>query len=318
MNDATETQDPDEMAEPQEAAVSAGTLLRRAREASGLHVAALAVSLKVPVRKLEALEGDRIDDLGDAVFVRGLASSVCRSLKIDPGPVLERLPQTTTPRLIKDTDGLRAPFHAPSDGPAPTWVDRIREPVPAAVIALLIGAVVVYFLPGVHPGDKSEESSVTSPVQALVKQAVNAAPSFSTDTTANETPAKAPASIPASASASAPALVSSPPALSAPVLASAPAVADTKEIAPPASAVSPASGIVVIRTKGESWVEVVDAKGVVTLRKLMGAGDAVGANGPLPLTVTIGKADVTDVEVRGKKFDMRPVSKDNVARFEVR
>ena len=36
--------------------VSAGTLLRQAREAAGLHVASLAASLKVPVRKLEALE----------------------------------------------------------------------------------------------------------------------------------------------------------------------------------------------------------------------------------------------------------------------
>ena len=36
--------------------VSAGALLREAREAAGLHIGALAVSLKVPVKKLEALE----------------------------------------------------------------------------------------------------------------------------------------------------------------------------------------------------------------------------------------------------------------------
>ena len=82
-------------------AVTAGTLLRRAREAAGLHVAALAVSLKVPVRKLEALESDRYDLLPDAVFVRALASSVCRTLKIDPQPVLDRLPQTAAPRLVQ-------------------------------------------------------------------------------------------------------------------------------------------------------------------------------------------------------------------------
>ncbi|WP_457306933.1 helix-turn-helix domain-containing protein, partial [Polaromonas sp. P5_E6] len=38
---------------------TAGTLLREAREAAGIHIAALAVSLKVPVKKLEALELDR-------------------------------------------------------------------------------------------------------------------------------------------------------------------------------------------------------------------------------------------------------------------
>ena len=43
----------------------AGALLRQAREASGLHIAALAVLLKVPVKKLEALESDRLDLLPD-------------------------------------------------------------------------------------------------------------------------------------------------------------------------------------------------------------------------------------------------------------
>ena len=78
---------------------SAGALLRAARETAGLHVAALAVSMKVPVKKLEALEADRFDLLPDAVFVRALASSVCRNLKIDPAPILSRLPHQHVPRL---------------------------------------------------------------------------------------------------------------------------------------------------------------------------------------------------------------------------
>ena len=38
------------------AQISAGKMLQTARVAQGLHIAALAVSLKVPVKKLEALE----------------------------------------------------------------------------------------------------------------------------------------------------------------------------------------------------------------------------------------------------------------------
>ena len=37
-------------------ALTAGMMMRNAREAAGLHVAALAVSMKIPVKKLEALE----------------------------------------------------------------------------------------------------------------------------------------------------------------------------------------------------------------------------------------------------------------------
>lgn len=268
---------------------SAGTLLRRAREASGLHVAALAVALKVPVRKLEALEDDRFDDMGDAVFIRGLASSVCRALKIDPRPVLERLPQTSTPRLVRDNDGLNAPFRAPNDGPQPSWIDAVRQPVPLAVIALLAGAIVIALLPARQHEESQATVGTVSPPEPV---AINA-------------PQPAPA-----ASEPAP-----PAAVAAPVVA--PVVA-AQASAPAQTVNAPTTGIVVFRTKGESWIEVSDAKGAVPLRKLMTAGEVAGASGALPLTVTIGKVDQTQVEVRGRKYDLRPVSKDNVARFEVK
>jgi len=34
--------------------------------------------------------------------------------------------------------------------------------------------------------------------------------------------------------------------------------------------------------------------------------------------VVIGKADATEVFVRGKPFDLAPVTRENVARFEVK
>jgi cytoskeleton protein RodZ len=286
---------------PEQAQASAGALLRRARESSGLHVAALAVALKVPVRKLEALEDDRFEDLGDAVFIRALASSVCRTLKVDAQPVLERLPQTAAPRLIKDTDGLNEPFRAPGDGPAPSWIDSVRQPVPLAVLALLAGALVIYFLPVTHMEEKLASSAlVSAPAPAP-------APFIPAPTVSDTTGATAPA---------APAVVETAATkIAAPAL---PQLTAIPTAAPATSAPPVAEGIVVIRTRGESWVEVVDAKGAVALRKIMAAGESAGATGVLPLTVTVGKADSTEVEVRGRKFDLRPVSKDNVARFEVK
>ena len=40
--------------------------------------------------------------------------------------------------------------------------------------------------------------------------------------------------------------------------------------------------------------------------------------GALPLAVTVGDVKATTVAVRGKAFDLAPVSRDNVARFEVK
>lgn len=300
---------------PLQAAESAGTLLRRAREAAGLHVAALAVALKVPVRKLEALEDDRFADMGDAVFVRALASSVCRTLKVDAQPILERLPRTSAPRLVKDTDGINTPFRAPADGPQPTWLDTVRQPVPLAVIALVIGALVIFFLPARFTDEKATVTAGTSASQAPAHVTVPVPAQVVPTQPAQEPPAThvaaAPMIIPAAPQANAaPAPSASQAApVSVPVAAA---------VAAPASAPQATTGIVVLRTQGESWVEVVDAKGNAAVRKIMAAGETAGASGVLPLSVTVGRADMTRVEVRGKPFDLKPVSRDNVARFEVK
>ena len=308
--------------------VTAGALLRRAREAAGLHVAALAVSLKVPVRKLEALEDNRWDVLPDVVFVRALASSVCRTLKIDPQPVLERLPQTSTPRLVHDGEGINTPFRAPSDGAGPTWFDQLTRPVFLAVFALLLGALIIILLP--NTPDQGKVAAVTNSAETVVvpPPAVVPEPAPQPVAQAAPTPIAAPVPAPVAAVAT--------PAPAAPVIAKSASAAATPASAPAAKAsapvaaasavasavaaapAGPASGIVVFRTKGASWIEVTDAKGVVAMRRELQANEAAGASGVLPLQVTIGRVDHTDVQVRGKPFDLRPVSKDNVARFTVK
>ena len=83
--------------------VTAGTLLREAREAAGLHVATLAANLKVPVRKLEALEEDRFDQLGDAVFIRA------RCIGRGPDGRATRAPRPGAGRADRRTPCRRAP-----------------------------------------------------------------------------------------------------------------------------------------------------------------------------------------------------------------
>jgi cytoskeleton protein RodZ len=75
---------------------------------------------------------------------------------------------------------------------------------------------------------------------------------------------------------------------------------------------------VTFRTKADSWIKVTDAKGTTVLQKLMTAGDSAGASGTLPLTVTVGSVQATEVEVRGQPFNLAPVAHDNVARFEIK
>ena len=110
---------------------SAGRLLREAREAQGLHIAALAAAIKVAPRKLELLEADRFDELPDATFTRALAQTVCRALKIDPAPVLALLPPPPGHRLEQRR---RRPEHAVSRAARACWcraAGRRRSPARA-------------------------------------------------------------------------------------------------------------------------------------------------------------------------------------------
>jgi cytoskeleton protein RodZ len=80
----------------------------------------------------------------------------------------------------------------------------------------------------------------------------------------------------------------------------------------------PLLGVLVLRSKGEAWVEVVDAQGQVQVRRTLAPGESAAVSGPLPLSVVVGRADVTEVEIRGKAFSLDAISKSNVARFEVK
>jgi cytoskeleton protein RodZ len=303
--------------------VSAGTLLREAREAAGLHVSTLAANLKVPVRKLEALEEDRYDLLPDAVFVRALASSVCRTLKVESQPVLERLPQTEQPRLMADRERINAPFRAPSDGPGPGWMDQVSRPVVLIVAALLLGALVLVFLPYIQRGYET----VTQAIQEAETPSAGTTATVSSLPVAVQAPAPAaePASAPgavATATATATAAPDTSIAPSTPVAAPQQPAANAAGIAAAAAPVLstplPAQGILSFRTKAPSWIQVTDATGASVFRKLMEAGETAAVSGTLPLSVTIGSVAATEVEVRGKSYNLGPVSKDNVARFQVK
>lgn len=289
---------------------SAGALLRQAREAAGLHVAALAVSLKVPVRKLEALEADRYDQLTDVVFARALASSVCRTLKVDPQPVLDRLPQSTAPRLAQDHESIGAPFRAPGDAAPPGWREYFKRPVALAVGGLLLGAVAILVLPNL--------SSLRT------EAPVAAAPRSESTEVAMAAPADVPAEpvAPADAAAAPGAMTVTPVAMNSqatiPAAAAAPASAPVAATPANNTPAGPATGIVVFKASGPSWVEVMDSKGNVALRRLLAGGESAGASGALPLAVTVGSASATAVEVRGKPYDLGKVSRDNVARFEIK
>ena len=281
---------------------SAGTLLRLAREASGLHIGALAVSLKVPVRKLEALEADRYDELPDTVFVRALAASVCKSLKLDPAAVLARLPGHVPRPLSLASRVQHGSFSAPGNGWFEPALARIGRPAVVVAALLIAATIAVLFVPGLSGGKSGTVAvpATTATTVALPDKVVAVAVDQLTAAVAAVASGAVAASEPGS----------SPPSASlGVVLASA---------AMPLPAASAAPATVVFKARAPSWLEVVDAGGIVQVRKTLAGGETAEVSGKVPLSVVVGRADVIEVAVRGQAFDLAAVSRDNVARFQVK
>jgi cytoskeleton protein RodZ len=298
---------------PAASEMTAGALLRQAREASGLHVAALAVAMKVPVKKLEALEADRLQDLPDAVFVRALAASVCRTLKVDPTPILNKLPQTAAPRFEADDRGINAPFRSHGGYEGASFKSFLTKPAVLFVVVLLLGALALAFWPEARHVEPSAEAPAAAPT-------ADAAPGVAASNEAAQV-AVAPASVPLPAPNLVPEGVAAAAAIVAPAVAAPAKVAS----APASQASSAASAIVksgpmviAFKVKAQAWVRVTDAKGAVQFEKTLQAGEAAAAGGELPLSVVVGNVSATEVELRGQPFSLDALNKNNVARFEVK
>jgi cytoskeleton protein RodZ len=112
-------------------------LLRQARERAGMHLAAVAVALKVPVARLEALEAGRYHELPDPTFVRALAKSVCKVLKVDPTPILASLPSGHVPDLGLASGAVSTPMPSRRRSTLLGGSEAVI-PVPASVLVAMV------------------------------------------------------------------------------------------------------------------------------------------------------------------------------------
>lgn len=271
---------------------SAGGMLRAARQAQGLHLAALATQLKISPRKLEALEADRFDELQGITFVRALAQAACRALKIDPAPVLARLPQQEISTLEQVSGGLNAPFREHGATRAPLeWLNASRMPL-LAVAALLLGALLLWLAPPGFGLSGLMSAEAESPLGA--------------------------ASAPAGESSSPVAADAPQPPASVPALDT--AAPNPSVAADGSSATLAASSAMALQVlaRESSWVEVTDANGRSLIARTLSAGEAVGLDGGMPLRVKIGNAVATELHFRGQLVDLAASTRDNIARLELK
>jgi cytoskeleton protein RodZ len=303
---------------------TAGSLIRQARQAQGLDLASLAAMLKVPLKKLEALEQGRHEDLPGQTFERALAQAACRVLKIDPKPVLDLMPRVGGNTLEHVGGGINKPFREQrARGEHSAEPSSFFRPAVILPVILVIGALVLLYapdslwdrIPHLSLGGFGGSAEAPAPASA----AANGTPTIGLP--AVSSPA---ATMPAAATASAaeatasPAMEGTSAAAPEPTPAPAPTAAPGAVDEVAAHAVPPPSIPVQVTATQSSWVEVVDAQGHMLLSRTVVAGESVGLDGPLPMKVKVGNAQGTRLSLRGENVDLAPWTRDNVARLELK
>jgi cytoskeleton protein RodZ len=288
--------------------MTAGDMLRQAREAHGLHIDMVAAALKVSTQKLAALEADDIAALPDPVFARALAASVCRALRIDPQPVLAKLPGAQRPALAEADRTISRSLKSsvPRSSGASSAGALPSRALFVVVLLLLAGAAVMFWLPQsmfdqvgesfahlIARGEPNQTASAPAPSEpagATVGPAVPAVPLTPT------APPPQTAAVPT-------------PAVPAAIVAA----------TPPAAPSDIDDNLIVFTAREDSWVTVNEQSGKSLLRRTIKGGEMIGLAGTPPLSVVVGHASGVDVRVRGKPLDLVSLTRaGGVARFEVK
>ena len=257
-----------------------GLRFRHAREKARWSLESVAQQLKLPVAVLEAIEREDWARLGAPIFARSYIGSYAKILG---------LPATLADDVVR---GKPAPQLVSIGSGTPVRRSANRSVMNLAYLAmtiLIVGSVVLLAMYFQSPRRSAEVLPLDTP-------------SISSQVAASE-------SLPVAPATGAPAATAAAPTSEAPVMA-APA---------PALPTAPArSGDeLVLRFRGQSWVDVVDQAGAPIERGLIPAGTERRFAAGRVAHVTLGDATAVDVDLGSVALDLVPYSEANVARFTV-
>ena len=275
------------------AAGEVGAELARARQAAGLAIADVAQQLKFAPRQIEALEQGRYGDLPPGTFARGMVRSYARLVKLDPGPLVERIAaQVAVPDNAAAVASARRPIPIVDN----TRRTNLTYAALSLVILAVIGAVIFEWQ---RERARAEEMTFVAAAQAPVE-----APKPAPTPVASASPV-IPQTVPLAIQEEKPA---TPPA--------------AEKAAPVAAAekTAPTAGRhrIGLKFERESWVEIRNRDGKILTSQLNAAGSERMVEGLPPFDVVIGNAQYVRLSYDDQPVDLTPHVKVEVARFTLK
>jgi cytoskeleton protein RodZ len=256
-----------------------GSVLRRIREARGQSISDVVQVIRFSARQIEALERDDYASLPGSTAVRGLVRNYAKFLKLDAAPLLAQL----EPAVPVPEADVRPPTNM-GEAEQPGIVERIPLKIVVAAAAILLLAVVGYWYYSGLPDD----AGVTNRLRGATGRSEVVAPS----------PVAAPAVVPVPAPAPA-------------------GVAENEPVNAAAAASPLPSGGLRIEFDDRSWIEIRDATQKVVFVGEYPAGTRQNVEGKAPFQIWIGRASAVRVFMGERSIDLKPYTREEVARFNL-
>lgn len=291
---------------------SVGHLLRNARTAKGLSIDDVSRQLRLSSQQIEAIEKEDFEKLPGRTFLRGFIRNYANLVQLDPVPLLQMLPEST--RVISTYE--RTPF---KNKQISFSSNREKPGNHSLIIAIILFAIILgaYFLFENGGWNKNSDTSAASeetktesatasveiqlPLPGVVKNTSN-----TSDLPVNKSSdVSNPVSGAENAAAQADAKVES--------------TAENKSIVEKTektAAFDKNTGHLYFKLTGDSWIKVVDGKGVTVFEQLKKSGSEQIVTGKRPLSLVIGNASGVNLTYNDKEIDISSYKKQGgTARF---
>ena len=286
-----------------------GAMLRERRVELGLSQSEVANVVKLPARRIEAMEMERWDELPDGPYLRGFLKNIARALKLDEATLIARVDESLM-RARNPDSILVAPGSTHATLPRRSGPAEGRYSGRGLVFGALAFALIAVLI--AWSGTDSFDRAVATGKSLMAAR--NGRGASAPPTSPAATPLVPVESQTKSESIQLPGRALPQDAVAAGnVAVNAPGDASRAGTTVPSAANG--SSAMQLHFSEESWVEVRDRDGKILLSSLNAAGTDQSINGDPPFTLIVGNAKGVSVSYRGRPVDLTPYTRDQVARF---
>lgn len=306
---------------------SVGHVLRNARLARGLSTEDVSRQLRISVQQVEAIEKEDFDKLPGRTFLRGFVRNYANFIQLDPQPLLELLPGSAPTLATQERTPLKNKQLSFSENRRDGFGGGRLISIVAFLLIAFGGYYIVENSTWLHSffGEKTDKAAKTEvgkssmeiqlPISGSNANETSLPINKLSDRSSSDEKKSIALNIPKpldTTTNKSPSTVEVPP----PVDSKSEAFDEFKST--PENLVSSDTGSLYFTFTADSWIKVVDGKGVALLEQMRKKGSEQVLTGKKPFTIVIGNASGVELTYNEKEINISSHKKqDGTARFKL-